>query len=73
MAEQAETTLVPRSEEEVREKRPRGFDEDVKIYKRREIEEDRQRELRGFKPKEFLAHANRRFVGAGEERRDCTS
>lgn len=41
--------------------------------KRRKIDRGRRWKLRGFKPKEFLAHANQRFAGVGEERRDCTS
>lgn len=43
------------------------------VGKRRKIDRGRQRKLQGFKPKEFLAHANQRFAGVGEERRDCTS
>lgn len=50
--------------------RTRGYTRDEE---QRKIDRGRQRKLRGFKPKEFLAHANRRFVGVGEERRDCTS
>lgn len=50
--------------------RTRGYTRDEK---QRKTDRGRQRKLRGFKPKEFLAHANRRFVGVGEERRDCTS
>jgi len=48
--------------------------EDARRNGRRGIETETEGGSGGFRPKEFLAHANQRFAGAPEEeRRDCTS
>lgn len=78
MAERAESEpRIQERGEKDREERlredPTKMRECTWYEKRRKIDRGRQRELRGFKPKEFLAHANQRFAGVGEERRDCTS